>query len=182
MPVSADDPLPPDDYRSSGAMMVDFETLYRLEGPRLSRFFARRAPADDVLDLVQETFRRLLARLGEPREAIGCPEAWLSRTAGNLLLDRSRRRRVRGEPETFDEKVVGGRDPYPALEARDEIERIDAALLELPTLARDIFLLHRLGGHSYAEIAAARGLKVKAVEKQIAKALLLLRGRLRPGE
>jgi RNA polymerase sigma-70 factor (ECF subfamily) len=182
MSVSADDPLPPDPLYGGNAIALDVERLYRAQQLRLSRYFARRASPDDVADLVHETFSRLIGRLLEARDPLDCPEAWLHRAANNLLLDRSRRARFRGDHDEFDEDTIGGIDPLAALEARDEVARVDAALLDLPELTREIFLLHRLGGHSYAEIGAARGMSVRKVEKQIVKALLLLRQRLRPSE
>lgn len=177
------DPLPPDEWTSPWrSPPVAIEALYRAELPRLSRFFARRVAADDVLDMVHEAFRRLLRITSEQRSALETPEAYLTQIAGNLVRDQNRRAISRSHDlhVAFDEEAVGGVEPLGLLESRDAIERVDAVLLELPQKTREIFLLHRLGGHSYAEIAAARGVSEKAVEKHITKALFELRRRLRP--
>jgi len=180
--MKRDDPLPPEDWLGYSAQPAGLDALYRAELPRLSRFFARRVAADDVLDMVHEAFRRLLRVTSEQKTPLDCPEAYLSQVAGNLVRDQHRRGLSRSYDRhiAFDEEEMAGFEPLGQLESRDAIARVDAALLALPTKTREIFLLHRKGGHSYAEIAAARGLSVKAVEKHIAKALFELRRRLRP--
>lgn len=54
----------------------------------------------------------------------------------------------------------------------DEIERIEQVLLALPARTRAIFLLHRVDGLGYAEIAERCGISVKRVERHIARAML----------
>jgi RNA polymerase sigma-70 factor (ECF subfamily) len=176
------DPLPPDEWTPWQPRPLAFDALYRAELPRLSRFFARRVAADDVLDMVHEAFRRLLRITSENKSPPDTPEAYLTQIAGNLVRDRHRRARSHALDQhvSFDEDAVEGLEPLGLLETRDAIARVDAALLELPERTREIFLLHRLGGHSYAEIAAARGVSVKAIEKHIARALFELRQRVRP--
>ena len=178
------DPLPPEEWSPWRTRQIGFEALYRAELPRLSRFFARRVAADDVLDMVHEAFRRLLRISSDPRTTVETPEAYLTQIAGNLVRDTHRRAQAHatGQHIAFDEETAGGSEPLGMLESRDAIARVDAALLDLPERTREIFLLHRLGGHSYADIAAARGVSVKAVEKHITKALFELRRRVRPHE
>lgn len=66
----------------------------------------------------------------------------------------------------------------------DEIERIEQALLTLRARTRRIFLLHRLDGLSYADIAERCGISVRRVERDIAEAMVqldrALDGRRRP--
>ena len=178
------DPLPPENWVRLQLPADGLDALYRAQLPRLSRFFSRRVAADEVLDMVHETFRRLLRATTEQDVTVQSPEAYLSRVADNLMRDRSRRARHRSTELhiPFDDEAVEGVEPLGQLEARDAVARVDAAILELPVQTREIFLLHRIGGHSYSEIAAARGLSVKGVEKHISKALFELRRRLRPHE
>jgi len=53
----------------------------------------------------------------------------------------------------------------------EELARMEAALLTLPRLTREVFLAHRIGDLSYAEIADITGLGVRQVECRIADAL-----------
>lgn len=53
----------------------------------------------------------------------------------------------------------------------EELARMEAALLTLPRLTREVFLAHRIGDLSYAEIAEITGLSVRQVERRMADAL-----------
>jgi RNA polymerase sigma factor (sigma-70 family) len=60
------------------------------------------------------------------------------------------------------------------LAARERLQKVLAGLESLGPRTREIFLLHRLDGLKYREIAAQLGITVSAVEKHIAKATLFL--------
>ena len=180
MRLSAGDPVPPEGWSSPQPAALDVDALYRSQMPRLKRFFTRRGAADDVLDLVQETFRRLLRVTADDAVSLECPEAYLARVADNLMRDRARSSAERAaiHQRPLDEDRVGGVDPHRLLEARDLTARVDAALATVKPKTRTIFLMHRLDGLSYVEIAQAQGMSVGGVEKQMAKALAAIRVRL----
>ena len=50
---------------------------------------------------------------------------------------------------------------------------------KLPRNLRDVYVLSRFGGMTYAEIAVHQGIGVKAVEKRMTQALKLLMARYR---
>lgn len=65
-------------------------------------------------------------------------------------------------------------NPTPAREViatAEELARMEAALLTLPRLTREVFLAHRIDDLSYAEIAEITGLSVRQVERRMADAL-----------
>jgi RNA polymerase sigma-70 factor (ECF subfamily) len=106
------------------------------------------------------------------------PEAFLMRTALNLSTDAYRMSRNHGEQVILDEVVIA--DGSPGLEAvllaRERVTRLSDCLGRLDARTRDIFLAHRIDGMSYQEIARRHRVSVSAVEKHIAKAMLLLTG------
>ena len=57
--------------------------------------------------------------------------------------------------------------------------RATAALLELPDRTRIIFVLRRLEGMKYSEIAHKLGISVSAVEKHMLRAMSYLTERMR---
>lgn len=175
-----DDPLPPEDWTGLPTSGTDFTALYRTESGRLARYFSRRVAPHEVIDMVHETFRRLLGAANDRNVEFDNPEAYLTRVADNLVRDRARSlaQRASERSESFDETRISGPDPHHALEQRDTLKRIEAALTTLKPKTREIFLLHRSDGLSYAEIAEATGMSVKGVEKQMTKALGHLRRRL----
>ena len=68
--------------------------------------------------------------------------------------------------------------PHDHLETQELESRIIEALGSLPTRCKEIFMLSRFEGISYAEIAERLGISVKTVETQMSKALRILRGKL----
>lgn len=150
------------------------DMLYREESPRLLRSLARRTSSrEEARDLVQEIFYRV-ARLGADRlQLLDRPQAYLSRMAINLLRDRAKlaaRHRLDNHVPAEDAVLVGT-DQQSLLEARDMLQRVEAAVLRLRPKTREIFMAHRVEGLSYAEIAQRTGMSVKGVEKQMSKAI-----------
>lgn len=54
------------------------------------------------------------------------------------------------------------------------IERLEAIMLRLPPLTREIFMAHRLDDMPYEEIARRTGLTLRQVERHIARAIIEL--------
>src|SRR3546814_16481378 len=106
------------------------------------------------------------------------PEAYLSTIACNLLRDRARIALSRSLALHIptDEVPLAGHDPIAALEARDQIERLQASLARLSPKTRSIFLAHRREGMTYKEIANQPGLGVKAVGRRDRKSVVWGRG------
>ncbi|AJR23102.1 sigma factor-like helix-turn-helix DNA-binding protein [Sphingobium sp. YBL2] len=64
----------------------------------------------------------------------------------------------------------------------ERLERLEAALLTMPRLRREIFLAVRLDAMSYEDVARITGLSVRAVERQMARAIAHIGYHLRHGE
>lgn len=152
------------------AFLQRLSEVYR--GP-LTAYFERRVYSrDEAEDLTQEVFLRLVRR---PDGAnIDNPEAFLFRTAVNLLRDRSRRQKTfrshLSETELRQDRFEGI-SPERVLGDRQALQAVMQRLAELDERTRDAFILHRLEGWKHAEIARAFGVSVSSVEKYIIKAL-----------
>lgn len=147
--------------------------LYRAHGGRLLRLFARHGARNDAADLVQESFARLAGAWTKRGTPIERPDGYLSTIAFNLLRDRARNalRCPLAWHVPLDEVPVTGYDPIAALEARDQLKRLQASLARLSPKTRSIFLAHRRDGVSYKDIANQTGLSVKAIERHMSKAI-----------
>lgn len=146
----------------------------------LERFFRRRIASPDMAaDLTQETFLRLL-QIG-PAAAIRDPRAYLFRTAGNLLVDhrRSAMHRQPGAPADAAAQVQAS-EPSPEAVAlsREELAVLGRAIDDLPPRGREVFLLHKLEGLSYAEIAQRLGIARNTVVVHMVRSLAHCRRRL----
>jgi RNA polymerase sigma factor (sigma-70 family) len=159
------------------------EALSRRFRVPLERFFGKRIGRQvDVDDLVQEVFLRLAG--GGKIESVERPEAYLFKTASNVLTDRSRRlsARAAADHEPYDEAVHGSAQetfsPERALLGAQAIEQLVAALYELPERTRVVWALYHFEDMAHQEIACRLGITVSTIEKHIGRASTHLLKRL----
>jgi RNA polymerase sigma factor (sigma-70 family) len=154
------------------AALVPADVL-RDVGPRVWGLCRRLAPDPD--DCYQEIWEKVFRALpGFDPTGAASVGTWVIRIAHRHLVDRHRRRLVRGD-------VLPAPD-LPALEpgaderlqgARQEA-RLEAALLRLPEDQRRVVVLHHCEGLPLDEIAAAEGVPVGTLKSRLHRG----RGRL----
>lgn len=146
------------------------------ERPRLIRFFrrqARFASPDEADDLAQEAITRFLR--AAPSTQMATPQAYLRRIASNLLVDRAQHGSTRlaqiSVPlvEGLDRPVEF--DQHQQLEAREELVHYERVLRQLKPRVLKVFLLSRVEGYTYKEIAARLGLTVFTVKRDMLQAI-----------
>lgn len=158
---------------SRGVRLRTLDALYRSQAARLMRLFNRRGHPQDAADLVHETFTRFAQATLERDAAPQCPESYLRTVAVNVLRDRGRSPAYRAALHAIpveDVELIGA-DDEAAHHARDMLARVEAALLALKPVTREIFIARRYHGYSRAEIAAQAGLSLKAIDKHLARAV-----------
>jgi RNA polymerase sigma factor (sigma-70 family) len=103
---------------------------------------------------------------------------FLTRTAVNIAVDNHRHDRMLRRHAFEVAQSTQYQSPLQdeVLEGHDRLERLKAGLEQLPPRTRAAFLLHRLSGLKYREIAERLGISQSAVEKHISKAALHLAG------
>ena len=160
-------------------MSLDVNTLYQLHGKELLHHLMRFVKCSETAqDLVQESYLILMNTSAET--VIDHPRGFLYRTASNLALDHLRHNKI---IERHQQVAQLAEQP---LHAAAESEIADAqwrtllhqAIAELPPRCRDVFMLHKLRGLSYREIAQLLDISESAVEKHIIKGLQHCRKRL----
>lgn len=176
MGLASGDPLPPEDWEPF-SRAARIEAIYSEHRPQLTRFFKRRAPTQDVGDLVQEVFSRFASARGGLATLVEGPGAYLVKSARMLLAEYARadRRHHRSQHDSFSDEHGGASNPHDALEARDILRRVERTISRLSPLTREIFLMHRLEGLRYPEIARIKGISVKTVESHMSRALAAIR-------
>ena len=70
---------------------------------------------------------------------------------------------------------ISNETPEFVLRQKEFQEKLQRTIAKLPDGQREVFLLNRIDKKTYVEIAEIIGLSVKAVEKRMHKALILLR-------
>jgi RNA polymerase sigma-70 factor (ECF subfamily) len=109
-----------------------------------------------VDDLIQDTFFKAFRALDGWR-GDGSFRGWLFRIAGNLLKDRFRQNKGRIFLELDEHDISGTSDPAGELAADETGRVLQAGLLKLPRLQREVFLLRVQQGMEYTEIATTLG-------------------------
>lgn len=167
-----------DDERSA----ADAEEFRRYEAA-LRSYFRLRAPTPQVDDLVQEALARLIATRRDTQ--VQTPLAYLFRIASNLLADRARAQRRAptlewDDDEGWEEQASAAPEQECGLFFADLERSYAAALDELSSRCREVFLLRRHGELSTADVAERFGISHRMVQKYMVQALELLSVRLRP--
>lgn len=157
-----------------------FDAFLRSEHKALVYFLRARLPTEqDAEDAAQESMARLVAyRDREP------PDHWhplLYRIAVNLVHDLGRKARYRraGDHVAYEEALHDRASDEPAQEdrlARERVlEQMWRIVRRLPERTQEVYVLSRIDGLSYSQIARQTGISAKAVEKHMGRALAALR-------
>lgn len=127
-------------------------------------------------DAVQEAFVKLWENCAKvaPEKA----KAYLYTVANNLYLNVIKAEKVRLKYADKHSKSTSNESPEFLLEEKQFKEKLDDALNALPENQRITFLLNRIDGKKYAEIAEMEGVSVKAIEKRMHLALKSLREKI----
>lgn len=143
-------------------------------GPVLLQFFRRRVKErHEAHDLTQEVYVRLMRRGNI--SAVEDIRGYVFETAASVLTDRARKRRSHHSDfeDSFDPALHGNADfaSDHVLIGKETLTRATRALLELPDRTRTIFVLRRLEGLPYQDIAQRLGVSLSLVEKQMRRAV-----------
>lgn len=146
------------------------------------------AERESIQDLAQSVCREVL----QDRDVLTFSNdesfrAYLFLQASRKIIDRARFHRMAmrapereagriGDPNARDlmADCVELLTPSRAFAARDELDRVEAAIRKLPANQSEAVMLSRIGGVSYAEIARQLGISIGAVRSLTARGLAQL--------
>lgn len=158
-----------------------FDELYARYAKPIYNFLRRTAQRPDAADdLFQTTFLKL--HTGRHQYHPQAPfRHWIFTIARNVLRDEARhqRRQPIARPDAFDERI-GGEQVKDSRSHGPEVALIvSEAISALPMSQREVVVLNRYRGMSYAEIGAVLGISENAVKQRAFQAMQKLRGSLR---
>ena len=118
---------------------------------------------DDAEEIVQEAFAVALSKGVQLSEERFGP--WMFRTVGNLCLNARRRRR----PEPLDATAIPADNTTPEAAARkvEQLDRLRAAVGQLPDQQRLAVVLRMMEQMAYDDIAQIMGLSISAVRAHV---------------
>jgi RNA polymerase sigma-70 factor (ECF subfamily) len=152
-----------------------FDDFYREHSKSLYNFmYYRCGSKDGSLDLVQEAFIKVWNKCAEI--SLSKAKSYLFQTANNLFLNEVRHEKVVLQyNKLYPVKEMTNEDPEFILREKEFHKKLQNAISNLSDAQREVFLLNRIDGKKYAEIAEMLEISVKAVEKRMMGALKMLR-------
>ena len=161
---------------------VQFAELFQLHFAPLCAWCGIKfgLPAETARDTVQSAF----LKFWESRKnltAAAAAKAYLYKTVGNSCLDLIKHQKVKTQKEKH---LLQTGEPgflengYESIDFRELNISVNDAVAELPEQMRKIFILCKMEGLKYQDVAAQLNVSVKTVETQMSRALAKLRLKL----
>jgi len=152
-----------------------FEQCYILFREKLFAYFLKKTGcAEDAKDLLQISF----CKLWQYRKSLSAdylPEQHLFHIAKTVFVDYLRREnkqeRIKTTASLRHSKTLS---PEHLFEF-DLYKRLQQVLSTMPFIRKQVFILNKIEGYSYKEIAALLSIPIKSVDNNLAKALRQLR-------
>lgn len=128
---------------------------------------------DLASDIVQDAFLKFWENC--QKIIVGKAKSYLFTIANNLFLNDYSKKKVVLNFKKIPVKNYTHENPEFLLEEKEFNDKLEKALSNLSEAQRITFLMNRIDGKKYKEIAKILGISEKAVEKRIHNALLNLR-------
>ncbi|GGD55595.1 RNA polymerase sigma factor [Muriicola marianensis] len=151
-----------------------FNTIFKSNSKTIFNYiYYKYGNEEKAYDAVQEAFVKLWENCAKvaPDKA----KAFVYKVANNLYLNVLKAEKVRLNYASNVRISPNPESPDYLMEEKEFKEKLDRALDSLPENQRTVFLLNRIDGKKYAEIAEMEGVSVKAIEKRMHLALKTLR-------
>ena len=132
----------------------------------ISRFIRK---PQDIDDIAQETFVR--AFMAERKADIEYPKAYIYRVARNLALEVLSKRSTRLtefiEDSCSNSLLISEDNVEDQVITLEKLDKVKLAIAALPPQCQRVFIMHKVYGFKYKEIADQLGISVSTVEKHI---------------
>lgn len=130
----------------------------------------------DAEDAVQELYLKLWKNR-DALDGIRSPKAYAMTLLRNLCLDRIRQARKLSVSDV-PESMGGSFDPEAAMDGRERLEKVLAAVKSLPDRQREILVMRTVEGLSYDEIAQRTGMSYLSLRVLLSRSRQTLRKQL----
>ncbi|GAA5435157.1 RNA polymerase sigma factor [Deinococcus aquaticus] len=152
-----------------------FEFVQEYEGRMYGYLYRLEGNSEDALDLTQEVFYRAWRsiRTFRPGERV---LPWLYQVARNTQIESHRRKQLQrfsleqAREDVGFEVTSEKRSPVQAAESADAQDRVQRALLRLPTEYREAVVLRFVEDLSYDEIAQIQGVALGTAKSRVFRA------------
>ena len=152
-----------------------FRNLYLKYAKDIKRFlFFITQDMDRAEDIMQDAFVKLWDNCS--RINVTKVKSYLFTIANNMFINEYRHDKVVLDYKTKNtHHTSDNENPEFMIIEQEFLEKINRTINSLPENQKEVFLLNRIEKKKYKEIAEQLGISVKAVEKRMHKALLVIR-------
>ena len=151
-----------------------YESIFNAHAETLRNFVYYKCGSEQQAeDIVQDAFVKLWKNCA--KVIFTKAKSYLYTVANNMFLNEVAHQKVVLKYKQQTPSRVSNETPEFVLRHKEFQEKLQRTIAKLPDGQREVFLLNRIDKKTYAEIAEIIGLSVKAVEKRMHKALILLR-------
>jgi RNA polymerase sigma-70 factor (family 1) len=154
-----------------------FENIFNKYAKDLKRFiFFKTKNLDVAEDIVQDTF----VKIWEDCEKVlyATVKNYLYTVANNLFLNIVKHNKVVTNHQKGHKDEISPISPEFLMLEEEFLIKLEKAIEDLPSIQREVFLLNRIEKIKYKDIATQLEISVKAVEKRMHGALLVLREKI----
>lgn len=151
-----------------------FSEIYQEQSKSIWNFiYFKTGDEEEANDLVQEAFIKLWNHCESvPKEKA---RSFLYTVINNAFLNKVAHKKVVLKYQMQQTRSVNKESPHFLLEEKEYLDKLTKAIDKLSEGQRIAFLLNRVEGKKYREIAEILEISVKAVEKRMSLALMALR-------
>jgi RNA polymerase sigma factor (sigma-70 family) len=147
-----------------------FESIFNTHAKNLKRFiFSKTRDLDIAEDIIQDTFVKIWEDC--EKVLIDTVKSYLYKIANNLFLNIIKHNKVVNAHQKLSIEESTNVSP-------EFLIKLETTITNLPKTQREVFLMNRIEKKKYKDIADQLGISVKAVEKRMHGALLVLREKI----
>lgn len=151
------------------------EVFQKWFDPIRNYIFYRCGDKELANDIAQETFLKLWEKQPEVDERIA---GLLYKMAIDLYISKYRHSKVAEKYSQLLQFEFNNQTPHDVLQYRELSEKYEKIICEMDEKQRTVFLMNRVEGLKYHEIAERLDISIKTVEKRMHKTLQQLRKQL----
>ncbi len=151
-----------------------FEAIYKTYAKEIRRFlFYKTQDIAAAEDILQDVFVKLWGNCGKVEyEKV---KSYLYTIANNMFLNEKKHEKVVMKYNKHNVKSSTNESPEYIMLEKEFMEELETTIASLPEKQRVVFLMNRIEKKKYKEIAQHLDISVKAVEKRMHQALVIMR-------
>lgn len=155
-----------------------YEQLYREHAEKIVYYlYYKYGDIDKAQDIVQDSFAKLWINCS--KILLGAAKSFLYKIANNASINAYVHKKTILKYQQIPQKIYTNESPEFQMEEKEFMDRLNRAITDLKDGQREVFLLSRMEKKTYKEIAEMLEISVKAVEKRMHLALVILRKKIK---